>query len=476
MLGKLFINNEWVESKSKKTFAVFNPADQSIVAQVALGDDQDALLAIDAAEAAFPIWGSILPKERSQILRKLYELMLVKKEHLAKIMVSEQGKAISEARAEIDYSAAFLEWFSEEAKRIYGDVVPSIKQGQRLFTLKQPIGIVGAITPWNFPIAMIIRKMASALAAGCTMVLKPSEETPLCALQIASLVKDAGLPKGVFNVVFGDAIKIGKALTESNKVRMLTFTGSTRVGKLLMEDCAKTVKKVSLELGGNAPFIVFEDADIEKAVSGLTASKLRNGGQSCISANRVYLHKRIKDEFIVKLTEEFAKIKIGNGLDETVRLGPLINKQSVDKIDSLIEDAVSKDSKIVYKAEIGKLKEQSDCYMAPQIIVNTDDKTEIEKTEIFGPIASIFTFEGEEEVIKRANATNYGLACYVYTKDNKRIWRVSEQLEYGMVAINDVILSSEMTSFGGVKESGIGREGGKSGIHEYLEDKFIALS
>jgi succinate-semialdehyde dehydrogenase/glutarate-semialdehyde dehydrogenase len=402
--------------------------------------------------------------------------MLNQKEALANIMVIEQGKAIQEARSEVEYSASFVEWFSEEGKRIYGDIVPPAKSGQKLFTFKQAIGVVGAITPWNFPIAMIIRKMASALAAGCTMVLKPSEETPLSAFAIAEIAMEAGLPAGVLNVICGNAEKIGKALTASPKVRMLTFTGSTKVGKLLMQECANTVKKVSLELGGNAPFIVFEDADIDNAVKGLVASKLRNGGQSCICANRIYLHKHIQDEFIRKLKSEFSTISVGNGLDETVRLGPLINKQAVDKIEGLIQDALNKGSELIYKASIDEQKKRSVCFIEPQIIVNNSDKTEIEKTEIFGPIVSIFTFEDEDEVINRANATNYGLASYVFTKQMERIWRVSEKLEYGMVAINDVVLSTEMTSFGGVKESGIGREGGRSGIHEYLEDKFIAIS
>lgn len=472
----LFINNQWVDSISGKTMAVYNPAEMSIIAKVPYADDQDARLAIKAAEIAFPKWSATLPKERSKILRKMYELILAKKEPLAKILVVEQGKAINEARAEIEYSASLLEWFAEEGKRIYGDIVPSVKLGQRLFTFKQPIGIVGAITPWNFPVAMIIRKLASALAAGCVMVLKPSEETPLSAIAIAEIALEAGLPAGVLNIVFGDAIKIGQALTSSDSVRMVTFTGSTRVGKLLMQECAKTVKKVSLELGGNAPFIVFEDADIDKAVEGLIASKLRNGGQSCICANRIYLHQQIQDEFMQKLKFEFEKITVGNGLDETVRLGPLINKQAVEKIEGLIRDSLAKGAEIVYQASIDEQKKQSNCFLAPQILINAGADTQIEKTEIFGPVASIFNFTDENEVIKRANATNYGLAGYVFTKDMQRIWRLLEQLEYGMVAINDVALSSEMTSFGGVKESGIGREGGKLGIHEYLEDKFIAIA
>ena len=473
---KLFINNGWVDSISGKTLAVYNPADMSIVAEVPYADDKDTMLAIEAAEIAFPKWSAMLPKERSKILRKMHELMLAKKENLAKILVIEQGKAISEARAEIDYSASFLEWFAEEGKRIYGDIVPAVKLGQKLFTFKQPVGIVGAITPWNFPVAMIIRKLASALAAGCVMVLKPSEETPLSALAIADIALEAGLPAGVLNIVFGDAIKIGRALTSADSVRMLTFTGSTRVGKLLMQDCANTVKKVSLELGGNAPFIVFEDADVDKAVAGLVASKIRNGGQSCICANRIYLHQKIQKEFVQKLKLEFEKIKVGNGLDETVRLGPLINKQAVEKIEGLIKDSLAKGAEIIYQASIDGQKKQSDCFVAPQILVNTSLITEIEKTEIFGPVVSIFTFSDELEVIKRANATNYGLASYVFTNDMQRIWRVSEQLEYGMVAINDVALSTEMTPFGGIKESGIGREGGRPGIHEYLEDKFVAIA
>jgi succinate-semialdehyde dehydrogenase / glutarate-semialdehyde dehydrogenase len=473
--NKCFINGKWVDAISKKTFPIFNPANMQEIGQLPLMNGNDTKIAIQAAQVALEKWKTTTGKERAKILRKLFDLMLRDKEKLARILTTEQGKSIAEARNEIDYAANFVEWFAEEAKRIYGDIVPSIKNGQRLMTLRQPIGVVAAITPWNFPIAMITRKIAPALAAGCTIVLKPSEETPYSALAISELAVEAGLPDGVLNIVCGDASAIGEALTSSNDIRLLTFTGSTRVGKMLMEKCASTVKKVALELGGNSPFIVFEDANLDKAVAGLVASKLRGGGQSCTSANRIYLHKPIADKFLDKLKAEFSKIKIGNGLNDDTNLGPLINKLATDKIDNLISDAIKQGSKELYSANIEILKKESNCYMSPKIILHTLDNLEIEKTEIFGPIVSAFTFKTEEEVLKRANNTNYGLASYFYTENKDRIWRMSESLEYGLVGVNDIALASEVASFGGIKESGIGREGGRHGILEFLEEKFVVM-
>jgi len=476
LADKCYIDGKWTESVTKEKFTIFNPASGEAIAEVAKAVAADTNRAIAAAAKAFPSWSAKLPKERSKIIYKLAELVTKHQEELAQIMVLENGKSINEARAEITYSLGFVEWFAEEAKRIYGEVVPSVKAGQRLFTIRQPVGVAVAITPWNFPLAMIVRKALPALAAGCCIVVKPSEETPLTALAFTKLVESAGVPPGVFNVLCGDAPAIGDAMTASTTVRMLSFTGSTRVGKLLMGKAANTVKKVALELGGNAPFIVFEDADLESAVAGVVASKLRNGGQSCICTNRIYVHESIADRFVEKLKGEFANIKIGDGADANNQLGPLINKAAVKKISDLIEDAKLNGADIVYAADISDSKYSKGCYVAPTIVLNHSANTLIESTEIFGPIASVFTFKNEEEVIKRANNTNYGLASYFYTKDKDRIWRVSEALEYGMVAVNDVMLSSEMTSFGGVKESGIGREGGRHGINEFLEEKFIAIS
>lgn len=473
---KLYINGKWIGSTDGKAFSVTNPANMQVIGHLPVTSAQETLQAIEAAENALPQWSAALGKERSKIIRKLFELLIRDKEEFSKIIVAENGKALSEARNEVEYSSLFIEWFAEEAKRIYGDLVPSIKKGQRLFTIKQPVGVVAAITPWNFPLAMIVRKLAPALAAGCTMVIKPSEETPYSALKLAALCEEAGVPSGVVNVVCGDARIIGEAMTSSPKVRMLTFTGSTRVGKTLMAQCAGTVKKVTMELGGNAPFIVFDDANLQKAIDGLIASKVRNGGQSCICANRIFVHSKIIGAFSKELISAYKKLKIGDGLNENNNIGPMINPASARKIYDLIEDAKANKAEILYSADVTEQKKLSECYVAPAILLNHKVNSKIEQTEIFGPIISMFTFDTEEEVIARANASNYGLASYFYTQDKDRIWRVSEALEYGMVATNDVAISSEVACFGGVKESGLGREGGKTGILEYLEDKYIVMS
>lgn len=471
-IEKLYIGGEWCDSQSKKTIDVFNPASNKKIGTVPFAGKNDAQAAIDKASKAFKIWSKKTGKERSVVLKKLAKIMEIKLEELSKIIVIEQGKSIHEARNEVNYSISFVEWFAEEAKRIYGDIVPSLNNSQKLFTYKFPIGVIAAITPWNFPLAMVIRKVAPAIAAGCTVVLKPSEETPFTALAIAKLMEEAGIPKGVINIVCGDVQEIGDVFTSSLDVKLLSFTGSTAVGKMLMSKSAGTVKKVILELGGNAPFIVFEDADIEKAVEGLTASKIRNGGQSCICANRVFVHKNIAHSFIEKLKIKFSQIKIGDGLDEANNLGSMINEKAVEKISRLIEDAVSNGAEVVFE---GKEAPSLGCFVKPTILVNKNLNSEIHDTEIFGPIVSIVTFDNEDEVIELANSTKYGLASYFYTEDRKRIWKMIEELDYGLVGVNDVVLSTEMASFGGVKESGIGREGGKSGIHEYLEDKFVSM-
>lgn len=470
---KLFINGNWADSQSQKTFSVYNPSTEELIANVAFGSANEAKLAINAAQIALRSWSKKTGKDRSLILNKFKALVIRDREKIAREMVVEQGKSIHEARNEIDYSISFIEWFAEEAKRVYGEIVPSIKEGQRLFTIKQPIGVVAAITPWNFPIAMVIRKVMPALAAGCTVVLKPSEETPLSALLLAELLNEAGLPDGVFNVVCGDVKSIGDEFTSSEVVKLLSFTGSTPVGKLLMEKCSKTVKKVCLELGGNAPFIIFEDANIGKAVAGLYASKLRNGGQSCICANRVFVHKEILSEFTDALVAKFKEMKVGDGLDESNNLGSMINKAAVEKISNLIADSLHNGAEMLYEAG-GKF--DKGCFVNPAILVNKNLDSKIHATEIFGPIISITPFSDEDEVIKIANDTTYGLASYFYTEDRNRVFRVMENLEYGLVGVNDVALSSEMASFGGIKESGIGREGGRHGILEFLEDKFIVMS
>jgi succinate-semialdehyde dehydrogenase/glutarate-semialdehyde dehydrogenase len=473
---KFYINGQWVTAKSGETFEIKNPANGQLIGKLPNMGKEETDDAIDAAAEAFKNWSKTTGKERAQILRKFYELLKRDRDKLAKILTTEQGKSLSEAYAEIDYGTTFPEWFAEEAKRIYGEVVPAIKSNQRLFTIKQPIGVVAAITPWNFPLAMITRKISPALAAGCTVVLKPSEETPYSALACMKLLEEAGLPNGVVNIIAGKTAEIGDALTASKTVRLLAFTGSTKVGKMLMEKCSGTVKKVALELGGNSPFIIFEDANLDKAVAALVASKLRSGGQSCTGANRIYIHASIADEVLKRTKKEFEKIKIGNGLDDGVQLGPLINDAAVNKIDGLIADALANGSIEIYAADVSEHKKQSSCFYAPKIIKNEKQGLKIEQTEIFGPVVSAFTFKDEEEVIKRANDTDYGLASYIFTENKDRIWRVSEALEYGMVGINDMALASEMCCFGGVKQSGIGREGGRQGIEEFLEEKYLVLS
>lgn len=475
MYSSALINGNFI-SDAKEYYDVINPSSMQVVARVAKLGKEEAIRAVEAAETAFKSYSKLTGKERAKLLENLASKMRQNRDLLAKTMVLENGKVWKEALSEVDYSIAFVDWFSEEAKRIYGEIIPPLKQGQRLFGLKQPIGVVGAITPWNFPLAMIARKVSPAIAAGCTIVLKPSEETPLSAYLFGKLCMEAGFPAGVVNILSGDYQAIGEVLTDSNAVRMLTFTGSTRVGKLMMSKAANTVKKVAMELGGNAPFIVFEDADLELSADQLIASKLRNGGQSCICANRIYIHESIEKELIQLLDKRLKGIKVGDGFDESAHLGPMINKAAVTKIHSLLDDSKAKGGEILYSTDLGGLTQQSSCFIAPMMIKNNNPATEIEQNEIFGPIISLFTFKDEDEVIARANNSNYGLASYFFTQNKDRAWRVSEALEYGMVGCNDVGISSEFAIFGGVKESGIGREGSKEGILEYLEHKFIVMS
>ena len=468
-----FINGQW--HNSKKTFNVTNPATEELIANVANLETQDAELAIAAAENALPAWRSKLAKERASIMRKWFDLILENTQDLAKLMTLEQGKPLAEAAGEVVYGASFVEWFAEEAKRVEGSILGTTWSDKRLMVLKQPIGVCVAITPWNFPIAMITRKIAPALAAGCTIVIKPAELTPLSALALAELAKRAGIPDGVINIVTADAnqsIVIGKTLCASPIVRHLSFTGSTEVGRILMEQCAPTVKKLALELGGHAPFIVFEDADIDAAVSGAMASKFRNSGQTCVCANRFYVHKKVQDEFVEKFAKALSAIKVGNGMETGITQGPLIETAALEKVKKHVADALSKGAKLVTG---GKQPIEGKNFYEPTILANVSNQMLITYEETFGPVAPIIPFESDEEVIKLANNSQFGLASYFYSRDIGRVWRVAEALEYGMVGVNTGLISNEVAPFGGVKQSGLGREGSVFGMDEYLEMKYVCV-
>jgi succinate-semialdehyde dehydrogenase / glutarate-semialdehyde dehydrogenase len=451
---------------------VKNPATGALIARVPELGARETKIAIDAAHRAFPGWSGLLAKERAAILRRWYELQRDHKEDLALLMTSEQGKPLAEARNEIDYGASFTEFFGEEAKRIYGEVIPTPKQSGRVLVLKQPIGVVGAITPWNFPFAMITRKVSPALAAGCTVVVKPAPETPLSALALAELAVRAGVPKGVLNVVTGDAEAIGGELTSNSLVRMITFTGSTEVGKLLMRQAAGTVKKIALELGGNAPFIVFDDADLDAAVQGALASKYRNSGQTCVCANRILVQDGIYDRFAERLASEVIKLKVGEGTEIGVMQGPLINQAALDKVESHVKDAVAQGAQVVAG---GKRHALGGTFYEPTVLTQVTTKMRLAQEETFGPVAPLFRFRDEKEAIDIANGTPYGLAAYFYTRDLARAWRVAEALEYGIVGVNEGIISSELAPFGGMKESGLGREGSHHGIEEFIELKYVMM-
>ncbi len=454
---KCLIDGDWVSSND--VIKVTNPKDDSVIGNIPNLPESNIIKAIDTAEEAFPKWRDKTAKERSGFLRNWFDLIIKHKEDIALIMHTEQGKPTAEALAEVDYAASFVEWYAEEAKRVYGDVIPAPRESQNIIVLKQPIGVVAAITPWNFPAAMITRKVAPALAAGCTVIAKPSSETPYTALALGKLAMMAGLPRGVINIVTGKASVVGKVLTDSNKVRKLSFTGSTEVGKLLYRASADKVKKISLELGGNAPFIVFKTADLDRAVEGLIASKYRNSGQTCICPNRVLVESTIYDSFTKKLV---ARLKTG------LEQGPLINKEALNRVIHLIEDAVSKGAKVILG---GKPKHGN--YFEETVICEVTDNMKIASEEIFGPVSAIYKFDDEAEAITLANNTLYGLAGYFYSQDYDQIWRVAKALECGMIGINESRLSNEAAPFGGLKESGIGREGGYYGIEEYLEKKYI---
>lgn len=467
-----YINGEWIDADSKKTFDVINPATNEVIGSVPLMGAAETQRAIDSANAAWPEWKAKTMAERSAILEKWHDLILENKEDLAAIMTSEQGKSLTESTGEVRYGASFMKWFAEECKRLQGETIPTKNKDQRLLVIKEAVGVCVAITPWNFPNAMITRKAAPALSVGCPMVVKPAEATPYSALALAELAERAGVPPGVFNVLTGDAPAIGNEMTSNPIVRKLTFTGSTRIGKLLMRQCADTLKKMSLELGGNAPFIVFEDADIDAAVEGLMVSKYRNSGQTCVCTNRTLVHESVYEEFSKKLAVRVSELKVGNGFDEGVSQGPLINVSAIDKVESHINDAVSKGAKVLAG---GKRHELGGSFYYPTLLgdVTTDMKISYEET--FGPVAPLFKFKTEEEAITMANDTEFGLASYFYTRDIGRVWRVSEALEYGMVGVNSGLISNEIAPFGGVKESGLGREGGSYGIEEFIEPKYICM-
>ncbi|HGO5824159.1 TPA: NAD-dependent succinate-semialdehyde dehydrogenase [Mannheimia haemolytica] len=468
-----YINGKFVSSQNGKTFAVHNPTNGDKIGEVADLGTEETVQAIEAAAVAQKKWQALLPKERSVILRKWFELIMQNQEELAQILSLEQGKPLAESRGEIAYGSSFIEWFAEEGKRIYGDVLPQDKAGRRLFVTKQPIGVVAAITPWNFPNAMITRKAAPALAAGCAIVIKPAAETPLSALALAVLAEQAGIPVGVFNIITSsDSENIGKELSANSIVRKLTFTGSTRIGKILMAQSASTVKKLSLELGGNAPAIVFDDADLDKAVEGVFASKFRNGGQTCVCANRIYVQAGIYEQFLAKLSEKVAQIKLGSPFEEEVTMGALISERAVEKVESHINDALSLGAELVLG---GKRHALGGTFFQPTILKNATQAMKVAHEETFAPLAPIFKFETEEEIIQWANDTEFGLAAYLFSQNIGRIWRVSEQLEYGIVGINDGIISNEIAPFGGWKESGLGREGSKYGIEEFLEMKYLCM-
>jgi succinate-semialdehyde dehydrogenase/glutarate-semialdehyde dehydrogenase len=451
---------------------VHNPATGAVIARVPHFGAAETREAIGAAYRAFPGWSGMLAKERSAILRRWFDLQLRHAEELAQLMTAEQGKPLAEARGEVAYGAAFVEWFAEEAKRVYGETIPTHRKGGRIVVHRQPIGVVGAITPWNFPMAMITRKVAPALAVGCTVVVKPAPDTPLTALALGQLAEEAGFPAGVLNIVTGDAETIGKELTSNPLVRALTFTGSTRVGKILMEQCASTVKKVSLELGGNAPFIVFDDADLDQAVEGAIAAKYRNMGQTCVCANRILVQDGVYDVFAAKLAERVSKMKVGPGNEDGVVQGPLINEAGLNKVEAHVADALAKGATALTG---GKRHALGHTFFEPTVLINANANMRLAAEETFGPVAPLFRFKDEAEAIAFANGTPYGLAAYFYSRDVSRVWRVTERLEFGIVGVNEGIISTEVAPFGGVKESGLGREGSRHGIEEFLEMKYMFL-
>ncbi|HEK1720341.1 TPA: NAD-dependent succinate-semialdehyde dehydrogenase [Proteus mirabilis] len=465
-----YIDGIWCDAKSKDTVEVIDPATNQPIGTVPNMATEEAKAAVDAAAKALPTWRALTAHQRSTLLQRWFQLIQDNKRQLAELMTFEQGKPVAEAEGEITYAASFIEWFAEQGKRTNGEIIPSPSPDKRLMVIKQGIGVCAAITPWNFPAAMITRKAAPALAAGCTMVIKPANETPYTALALAELAAQAGIPAGVINIVTGDAVKIGEVFTSDNRVRKLSFTGSTGVGRLLMRQCADSVKKVSLELGGNAPFIVFNDADIDKAVEGAIGAKFRNAGQTCVCANRFYIHKDVYQQFSERFVAAVKKLKVGNGFTEGVTIGPLINHKAVEKSQSLLADTLQRGATLLCGGERDKAGEN---FFQPTVVGNVPADSHILEEEIFGPVAPLVIFDTEEEVVHLANNTIYGLAAYFYSEDPQRIWRVAENLEYGMVGINTGLISNEVAPFGGIKQSGLGREGSEHGIEDYMEMKYL---
>lgn len=468
-----FINGQWCDAVSGDTLKVVNPATNALIGYVPNMGQVETEMAIKAAEAALPAWRALTAKERGAKLRRWFELLNENSDDLALLMTTEQGKPLAEAKGEVTYAASFIEWFAEEAKRIYGDTIPGHQVDKRLMVIKQPVGVTAAITPWNFPAAMITRKAAPALAAGCTMVVKPAHQTPFTALAMAELAKRAGIPAGVFSVLTGDAVQIGNEMCANPIVRKLSFTGSTNIGIKLMAQCAPTLKKLSLELGGNAPFIVFNDANIDAAVEGAMIAKYRNAGQTCVCANRIYVQDGVYDEFALKLSTAVGKLKVGEGIKEGVTTGPLINAAAVEKVQSHLIDAIAKGASVIAG---GKVHDLGGNFFEPTVLTNVDKSMLVAREETFGPLAPLFKFSDVDDVIKQANDTEFGLAAYFYGRDISLVWKVAEALEYGMVGVNTGLISTEVAPFGGMKSSGLGREGSKFGIEEYLEIKYICMS
>lgn len=465
-----FINNLWLTSSD--TFEVVNPFDESIIARLANAGIDETLQAIGAAKSALNDWSALSANQRSQILRRWFELIMTNQDELAKILTLEQGKPLAESKGEIAYGASFIEWFAEEGKRVYGDTIPATSGDKRILVVKEPVGVVAAITPWNFPNAMIARKAAAALAAGCTFVVRPATLTPLSALALAELAQQAGIPAGVFNVIIGtDSRAIGEVLTTHPDIAKFTFTGSTKVGKTLIKQCASTVKKVSMELGGNAPFIVFDDADIDAAVQGAIVSKYRNAGQTCVCSNRILVQHTVLDEFTEKFINAVNELNMGNGLDEGVNVGPMVSSSAAADVKHLVQDSLAMGAKIATAGDSAP----GVCFYTPTVLTNVTNEMPIAKNEIFGPVAPIITFTTEQEALSIANDTEYGLAAYFYARDIGRVWRVSSALKFGMIGINDGIISNAAAPFGGVKQSGNGREGSKYGLDDYLEVKYLCM-
>ncbi len=465
-----FAGGKWQETR--ETFDVLNPATGDVVAKVAKAGKAETEAAIRAASEAFPAWRKTTAKARSEILHRWYELMIENKQFLGELMVAEQGKPLKEALGEVDYAASFLQWFSEEAKRANGEIIPPVKEGSRIFATREPVGVVAAITPWNFPLAMLTRKLGPALAAGCTGLIKPANNTPLSAFALLELAHLAGVPAGVINGVAGDTHAISDAIMASSAVRKISFTGSTEVGKTLVRNSADTMKKVSMELGGNAPYIVFDDADLEAAVKGAVTCKFRNSGQVCVCINRIYVQDGIYDQFVTRLAEEVNKLKVGNGMDEGVVVGPLIDSKGLEKVEDHVKDALEKGGRLVAG---GQRHQLGGNFFQPTVIADANDDMKVAEEETFGPLAACFRFKTEEEVIRRANATPFGLAAYFYTQNLQRVFRVADAIESGMIGINECALSTEVAPFGGVKESGLGREGSVLGLEEYLQVKTLHL-